>query len=184
SPGVYAHVRRYATAARGASRSTLLIACVVVAAIACQNSGDGAIVTQPTEPSAQRMRSASEAPLLSLAPFGSGQIKMQFGAGATAASARATGHQFGLELAGGPMISGPLAPGFYVFQSPQVNVDAMTPTTARIYFPSNLTLSERQSFMTSNGLRFLKWLKPEKGFGVALATLPGANLQPILVDPV
>src|SRR5207245_5592123 len=58
--------------------------------------------------------------------------------------------------------------------------------------PIYTRISDRISFMTSNHLHFMRWLRPnftrrlgsDDGVAIALVSLPPANLQPVLIDPV
>jgi RHS repeat-associated protein len=114
----------------------------------------------------------------------SGEIDIQFGAGVTPAIALASGHEFGLQLVGGPMISGPLPSGMFAYTAPQPSVEAVTPTTALVYFPDFTKAVDRRSFLVGNHLQVLRWFRPDNGFELASVKLPPSNLHPQLLDPV
>lgn len=105
---------------------------------------------------------------------------------ATAAEARSIGHSYGLELTGGPLIDGPMAPGRFVFRSPRIEVQAVTPTTAIVSFPMFLSSGTRAGFLKNNNLHLIEWQRqpPEDDSLTALVQLPPANLHPELIDPI
>jgi RHS repeat-associated protein len=111
-----------------------------------------------------------------------GQVIIQFGPGITWSGAVATGHEFGLNLKDGPVVTGPWASGMFTYEQARASIEADTPTTALVYFQDFVKPKDRQAFLLSNHLALMRWFHPDNGFVVARVKLPPANLHPLLVD--
>ena len=162
-----------------------IVAPAVVVLTACQAAGDASI-----QPSAQSLPGpASSVVVPHPAILGvtqgvqPGQMVIRFGAGTSADSARTVGEQYGLELIGEPLVTGPLPSGSFVFQSAQPVIQAETPTTAIELFPSFTSHSDRIAFLRQNNLHFSRWLHSEDAdIAIAEVKLPPSNLHPLLID--
>ena len=90
-----------------------LVAPALVLFTACQAAGDASV-----QPTAQASASVVPAPVVphpailgvtqGLRP---GEVVIRFDAGTSAATARAVGHQYGLDLTDAPLMTGPLPGG-------------------------------------------------------------------------
>jgi RHS repeat-associated protein len=162
-----------------------ILAPLAVLLVACQSAGDISIQTaagqSPVAAVGPSMPGDSVLNMMQMAD--SNQVGLQFSSGTSYSAARLIGQGYGLELIDGPLSSGPWRSGFYIFQIPKVLVQAITPTTANVYFPSFSTVADRKAYLDQNNLRLVRWVRSELG-AVALVQLPPANLYPETIDPV
>ena len=168
------------------SRAISLIAPAVLLFTACQSPGDSsfAATSQSVQPT-YKLTTNPPPPILTVKEgISPGQVLIRFGDGATPASVRAIGHDYGLELSDWPLMRGPLAAGSYGFQTTQAVIEPVTPTTAIVLFPSFTKASDRRTFLQDNQLRLIRWLRPDDGYVLATVKLPPANLHPELIDPI
>ncbi len=155
----------------------------LIIVVACQASGDAL-----REPAASHTSLFGGIPIV---PNGTilnvqqssvpNQIVVRFSPGTSESLASAIGKPYGLQLVDGQSW-GPFAPGRFVFEIPQVDVVPDTPTTARIYFPSFMRLSDRRTYLTDNHLALLRWRRANDGGVVAYIRLPAESLRPQLTD--
>ena len=162
-----------------------VVAPSLILLAACQSAGDATIQAAPS-PNALVPAVVPHPPILDVTQgIIPGEVAIQFGAGATPSVVEAIGHDYGLELSGGPLITGPLPSGRFVFQTAQAVIEAQTPTTAIVFFPSFTKHPDRMTFLADNKLRFMRWLRSDdRTYALALVELPPANLHPVLIDSV
>lgn len=172
-------------AGRRGSSFAALVALAVVALVACQSVGDGSIpITAHLAPIAYMPSLTVDPPVLGVRQTAKqGELVLQFGPGTSTATAAAMGRRYGLELTGGPLRSGPMAPGLFTFTTPQADVVAVSPTTADVYFPTFLSSSDRHTYLTDHNLRLIRWVPIDDG-RIALVRLPASQQRPTLIDPM
>jgi hypothetical protein len=180
-------VGRTGDTGRRLPRTALLAAFLAITLAAGQGTTDASSTSNsPTHPASYALSPnlAAGSQILEVREGARpGEVTIRFAAGVSALAARATGHNYGLELIGGPMISGPLPASTYIFAPPRIPIQAVTPTTAEVYFPSFLSRADSMSFIASSHLRLLRWLKPLEELEIALVALPPIDLHAQLIDP-
>src|SRR5882672_1666536 len=164
---------------------TALIAPATLFLVACQSAGDGTIQSASPIAPPGTVRLAPDSAILNVMQTAiAGQVILQFNPGITAATASAAGRRYGLDMVGGPLLSGPLPSGRFVFQIPQAEIEATTPTTARIYFPTSIKPSDRAAYLAQHKLQVIRWIRGMDDVMVAEVQLPATPLNPNLLDPI
>lgn len=154
--------------------------------VACQSAGSGSLPPAGAAPSNAASPSlVPDSAVLEVAQTQkAGEVVLRFQPGISAATAAAAGRHYGLELTGGTLLSGPTAPGRFIFQIPQVTVEPLTPTTAIVIFPNVTRSSDRRAYLADHNLRVLRWARAIDDVVTARVGLPAAQLNPLLVDPI
>jgi RHS repeat-associated protein len=163
-----------------------LVAPATLILVACQSAGDGSIqpAIQVSLPPPTQLLAPDSSILNVLQTADSGKVILQFHSGTSAATASAAGRRYGLDMIGGPLISGPLPSGRFIFEIPQIDIQASTPTTGRVYFPTFIKPSDRSTYLVQHHLRLIRWVRGMDDVIVAEVRLPAAPLNPTLLDPI
>ncbi|HEY8810987.1 MAG TPA: hypothetical protein VIO86_00690, partial [Candidatus Dormibacteraeota bacterium] len=151
----------------GGLAAASLTAALLMFAVVAQGLGPfagsvlGASSTTATAPIVNR-----PAAPLALLPGGAGEIVLRFAPFTPASAAEHWAAPYGLEL-----IAANPALGRYVFAVPQIHIDAISPDTAVVTFPSTSTAADVATYLTDNHLTVVRWVPAS-----ALRVLPGEQL--------